>query len=770
MADAKSLTTILFTISSGAKAEAHYSVAGENLKEYAKKYGMDYTCINYVKQYKEPHYAKTFALQALRDGYQCVVYFDIDGVLDVNAPDIREGIEPSGIHIYNELDLVESFERNDFIRASYADYCRQQGIEWDGKKYYNTGVFVLFPDAACILDIADMKPGTCCHEQHAINLNMLRHHDLVHDLPEQWNWHRLQFKERREGALTGKCYFAHVAGLAARGKDNGIALMKEIKRRMNMRTKKRFIVVPITPDYECVASLTMPFIKAYADKCNATLITLSENSRYNSKFRIFEVADIAETDARYLLIDADVIPRSNSPDIFEAYCEGNWMLDEQAQRESGAFSAHRAEIERRTGTKTDYAHWWNPGVSLLDYAAIKAIFKMPEYDVEANENLWDVGSGKRIVKNMPCVNRRIAESKTTINALPYKWNMFANKTNDLDSAYFIHCAGHEYNNDRLKEKIALIKSVIQRFESGDTLIAHFVVGDNQMGWTLGEFVNKMKSVAPKDVVVTSGQHIIKSVNAVNVFTPYRAWKDDNGSAKSVVFFTHPGDIDKWNAATKCDAAIVMNEQYRQMLIDNGMDANKVHRINYGIDEQYRDCRLRIFCPGKMVASDEYIERKGWDDWQRLMKCEWLVCKRSEGLLTKEQMLDEYLKSDVIVSTATLEGGPMACIEALALDKPYIGRAGVGLHDEYKDYIWRYKDYDGLACILFEAYKVKEKRSRQVIANSWPLCAEHVWKVIGDVIGRELVCGEHSNAIEAIEEMLEVKQEAKQPRRRYTLHR
>ena len=209
----------------------------------------------------------------------------------------------------------------------------------------------------------------------------------------------------------------------------------------------------------------------------------------------------------------------------------------------------------------------------------------------------------------------------------------------------------------------------------------------------------------------------------------------------------------------------MNEQYRQMLIDAGMDAGKVHRIHYGIDEVYRDCRLRIFHPGRMVATDEYMGRKGWSDWQRLMQCEWLVCKRSEGLLSQEQMLDEYLKADVIVSTATMEGGPMACIEALALGKPYIGRKGVGLHNEYQ-WITRYDTCEALLLALTDMYRIKQRRCEQVAGNTWTLCAAAVWKVIGDTIGRELICGEHKQAVETVEEM----QTAKQPRRRYTLHR
>ena len=66
-----------------------------------------------------------------------------------------------------------------------------------------------------------------------------------------------------------------------------------------------------------------------------------------------------------------------------------------------------------------------------------------------------------------------------------------------------------------------------------------------------------------------------------------------------------------------------------------------------------------------------------------------------------QDLPDFFKSlDVYVSTATIEGGPMTTLEALATGVPVVIPEGVGLHDELPrvDGIHRYRagDADDLA--------------------------------------------------------------------------
>jgi hypothetical protein len=348
--------------------------------------------------------------------------------------------------------------------------------------------------------------------------------------------------------------------------------------------------------------------------------------------------------------------------------------------------------------------------------------------------------------------------KIPMHQLSARWDMFRGMLDampyGIEDCYFIHYCGDDAQKNKITADMKHLSSLetVNRCNTEGALNVNFVIQDSER-WILYRFMRRIIDYAPADVVVTQGNHVATGANAVNVFVPYRKYVEDTGRAKNVVLFTHPGDEERWAAAMKCDAAIVMNEQYGQMLIDEGMDAGKIHRIHFGVDDIFHDCRLRIFNPGKVVATDEYQGRKGWSDWKMLMECDWLVCKRSEGLLTQEQMKDEYLRADVVVSTATLEGGPMACLEALAMGKDYIGRIGVGLHDEYAGWIERYHDYDALLELLKKRYRLKKLRNDKVIANQWAQCASDVWRAIGEVAGKQMVCREPK--AEVIEDVVEM---------------
>jgi hypothetical protein len=716
------LKTLLFTIASGEKAQQHYDVAGENLMIYARRHGMDYLCIFDVSQYKEPHYAKTYALEAFKQGYECVVYFDIDGVLDTHAPDIRDGLEPSGIYLYNELDLVEGYKKNTAIRETFAVYCDERGIKWDGGKYYNSGVFVAFPDAACILDVGDMPPGKWCHEQHPINLRILQHPDLIHDLPECWNWHRLQFEDRRAAALNGGCFFAHVAGYEARGKDNGILLMKQIKNSMRHRHGKRVIITAITDEVKDIAAFTLPKLEAYAKRCNAELIVLEGMPpKYrHPKYRIFEAAEI-DAD-RYLVIDSDIIVRDNAPDIFVAHSTGNWMIDESVQREPGAFKKHQEEMLQRARRASLYApdrfsHWWNPGVSLLDREAVHAIYQMPPWAVAEDRNLWDVGNGKRIVKNMPWINYRIAATGTDIQTLDIKWNTIVNRVNNLGAAHFWHCTGSEIDADRNAAKIEHIKNVCAKFNEPINTAAcriHIVMGGDQQGWILGRMTRAIQDAAPAGATVTISGKPVDELGVINYHNNYRIYKSKSRHARDVVFFTHPEptEIATWNRAAKeADHCVVMCGRYRDELIADRVPADKVTLIYPGVDAAFRDVRLRVFNPSRMSINGEYRKRKGADLWQRL-ECEpWIHAICSDGEMDADRVQAECRAADVIVSTATMEGGPMSLFEALTLGKPCVISRGVGAVDDFaesslvKTYIAG--DYKTLINSLYFWYERKE---------------------------------------------------------------
>jgi glycosyltransferase involved in cell wall biosynthesis len=130
-------------------------------------------------------------------------------------------------------------------------------------------------------------------------------------------------------------------------------------------------------------------------------------------------------------------------------------------------------------------------------------------------------------------------------------------------------------------------------------------------------------------------------------------------------------------------------------------------------------------------------RKGIDAWRVLQNKEWLDCVCSEGHMTPEQVKDEYLKADAIVSTALVEGGPMACYEALSMGKPYYGRRHVGVHNETNGVI--IYDTDTQLCDMLNAqYLIKKQRADAVEQISWAQWAADWWSVIDSPIRKRIV--------------------------------
>ncbi len=63
---------------------------------------------------------------------------------------------------------------------------------------------------------------------------------------------------------------------------------------------------------------------------------------------------------------------------------------------------------------------------------------------------------------------------------------------------------------------------------------------------------------------------------------------------------------------------------------------------------------------------------------------------SGGQLSFDELMVQYRACDVVLSTATLEGGPMLVAEGAALGKPVVAPAGVGWVDSFDDDVTKYQ--------------------------------------------------------------------------------
>ena len=496
--------------------------------------------------------------------------------------------------------------------------------------------------------------------------------------------------------------------------------------------RRAILTIAVGTSLQWLFDITIPTMRAYAERCGADLIVADDNWR-NNEHPCYMKQIINSLWWRYdrvLYLDADIEIMPDAPNIFEVvpadklgmYNEAGLYTNRQARMQA-YIEAYNALVSEPIGLDLYDGTYYNAGMFLCSK--------------DTNPHRPPVDGIMRVATSgnydNTYVNAMIAKHQIPVHQLDWRWNRLitaneeAGTTDMREGAYFVH-----YASDRAKDMLRHCHQQQQKAVDM-TISVHIVGGNAKKKWILEKMQGHIKAAAPNDV--KCDYEYTDAPGHVNIFSPYRLYRKSE-HAKDIVFFTHPEDMRQWEAAHECDVAVVMCAKYRDELIVDGMDAAKVHLIHAGVDDIYKDHRLRVLNPSRMDISENYKARKGYDTWQRLCALPWVNCICTGGGMTSEQVHDEYLKADVVVSTATVEGGPMACYEALSMGKVYYGRAGVGLHDETEGVI-RYADGDELESMLLEVYADKLRRAQGVENKTWDAWNNQWWKLIGDVAGSTL---------------------------------
>jgi glycosyltransferase involved in cell wall biosynthesis len=533
-------------------------------------------------------------------------------------------------------------------------------------------------------------------------------------------------------------------------------------------TEDRVIACAVTDEMTELSALTVPKMRAYAKRCSARFVLFDgmPDRFQDPKYRMFEAGELQAD--RALLLDADIVVRDSAPDIFEAHPTGSWMFDEGTIRRPGWGNRYRdrimAEVAACPGMPTLDRNWgpewWNPGVSLLDGGVVSELYVMPPWNVADPEHLWDSPMEKttvpaahvrikHIAKNMPWLNWRIRMLGLPMRPLDVRWNTLINGKTRIPAAYFWHCTGSENDENRPARKAHMIRLICRNNReplpcapaptppgSPPSLVhVHFVCANLKPPWILERMQAHIRAAAPKGIRVTTSLSAVDEPYTINYYNPYRHWKGKSRRALDVVFCTHPEREQTFYASARAaDAVVMMCNQYRAGIIGMGVQAERVHVIHPGVDDRYKDTRLRVFAPSRM---DYACARKGPDVWKRLSGETWLDCVTSNGRMTEEELLTEYRRCDVVVSTATLEGGPMSVIEGLALGKPVVARAGVGWVDEFPE-VMKYQIEEQLLEVLRDLHAAKQRRAESVARYTWAACAAAHWdlfRALAPEIGR-----------------------------------
>jgi hypothetical protein len=216
------------------------------------------------------------------------------------------------------------------------------------------------------------------------------------------------------------------------------------------------------------------------------------------------------------------------------------------------------------------------------------------------------------------------------------------------------------------------------------------------------------------------------------YVNYALYQEPSGLI-DVGFFTHRDDSQQFlERARSMDHCVSMSKLYADWLKEHGVHA--VTHIPMGCD--YYRYRPRLIL-GVVGLLDH--PRKGKHLVETVRQLPFVEVLTTEGKVSEEGICDFYQRLDYVLIPATVEGGPMSVLEGLAMGKPLIAPATVGLIPEFADspHVRRYPtgDSDALVRLVTECYEEKLERNRLVQDRTWDRWAEAHHRLFVELLHR-----------------------------------
>jgi ADP-heptose:LPS heptosyltransferase len=197
------------------------------------------------------------------------------------------------------------------------------------------------------------------------------------------------------------------------------------------------LTIAIGDYHKKISKLTLPTIKAYAEKINCDFLCITdENPEYvTQKWNKFLIYQLLDKYKRILYFDIDIIIRNDTPNLFEIVPKNKLgMFNEGAYADRNELLS-QASYYYNEPIKKHNGKFYNSGVMLIP-RKYKSIFKIP--------NGFD-----EVKTDQPYINLRIQNDNVEMFDLDYKFNRmaildsFCGKSR-LDS-YVVHYAGAPEN-------------------------------------------------------------------------------------------------------------------------------------------------------------------------------------------------------------------------------------------------------------------------------------------------------------------------------------
>ncbi len=189
----------------------------------------------------------------------------------------------------------------------------------------------------------------------------------------------------------------------------------------------------------------------------------------------------------------------------------------------------------------------------------------------------------------------------------------------------------------------------------------------------------------------------------------------------VGFFTHREDgFGFLERASVVDCCVCMARLYADWL--RGQGVKNVAHIPMGFDSYRYRPTLVLGVVGRLESA-----RKGRHLVEEVRKLPFVEVVATEGRLPEAELRGFYQRVDYVLVPATVEGGPMCLLEGLAMGKPVIVPAGVGMEPEFAAADQILRSPAGAAAALVAVVKAcfaeKRRLADVVRGRSWDSWAE-----------------------------------------------
>jgi len=225
---------------------------------------------------------------------------------------------------------------------------------------------------------------------------------------------------------------------------------------------KYAVVTRAKDNFKEIAQITHPVLQAYAKRCDADFIVISED-KYNLgsfHYEIFQSYDLFDTYERLLIIDSDILIAPSCPNIFKIVpeqCVATIFEDKYSRKRNRKMWIQKAQqawgdIGWREG-------YMNMGVFVCSRCHRRL------FDIKHNKIWMDMGYADVSFRYY------IHKYEYPIYELPYKFNhmsMFSEVGKNRLKSYIIHYAGRGFSSkksraEQIKSDLRILQRVRNRF-------------------------------------------------------------------------------------------------------------------------------------------------------------------------------------------------------------------------------------------------------------------------------------------------------------------